>query len=134
MFDLADSLDDISDFEEELKSAESDSVREISSSNGTYDDSIDDSDYGEGTSATKARERNLWRSQPSIPVNPVQRRRSGSNKNTNKKANCGGNQNRKTTQMLNNPLGDVMMKLEGRPGENVPCVGILYQSGCLNMT
>ena len=46
--DLADSLDDISDFEQELKSAESDSVGEISSSSATHDDS-DDSDYGKGT-------------------------------------------------------------------------------------
>ena len=58
--DLADSLDDISDFKQELKSAESDSVGEISSSSATHDDS-DDSDYGKGTSATKVKERNLRR-------------------------------------------------------------------------
>ena len=39
-------------------------------------------------------------SQPSIPVKPVQRRRRVPNKNTKKKANCGENQNRKTTKML----------------------------------
>ena len=48
--DLADSLDDISDFEAELKSADSDSVSEISSSSATNDDS---DLYGEGASATK---------------------------------------------------------------------------------
>ena len=47
--DLADSLDDILDFEEELKSAESDSVSEISISSATQYDDSDDSDYGEGT-------------------------------------------------------------------------------------
>ena len=50
--DFADSLDDISDFEEELKSANSDSVGEISNSSAPIDDS-DVSDKGEGTSATK---------------------------------------------------------------------------------
>ena len=45
--------------------------------------------------------------------------RNCQNKNTNKKANCGGNQNWKTTQMLTKKtdkedLGDVMMKLEGK--------------------
>ena len=43
---------DISDFEEELKSAMCDSVAEMSNSSATIDDS-DVSDYGEGTSATK---------------------------------------------------------------------------------
>ena len=60
--DLADSLDDISDFEAELKSADSDSVSEISSSSATNDDS---DLYGEGASATKkkktVKERNLQR-------------------------------------------------------------------------
>ena len=54
---------DISDFEEELKSAICDSVGEISNSSTTIDDS-DVSDYGEGTSATKkktVKERNLQR-------------------------------------------------------------------------
>ena len=54
--DLADSLEDIADFEQELKSTESDSVREIASSSATHDDS-DGSDYGEGTTATKSCER-----------------------------------------------------------------------------
>ena len=53
--DFAYSLDDISDFEEELKSADGDSVGEISISSATCDDS-DDSDYGEGTSATKKKQ------------------------------------------------------------------------------
>ena len=59
--DLAASLDDISDFEAELKSADSDSVSEISSSSATNDDS---DLYGEGASATKkktVKERNLQR-------------------------------------------------------------------------
>ena len=54
---------DISDFEEELKSAICDSVGEISDSSATSDDS-DVSDYGEGTLATekkKVKERNLQR-------------------------------------------------------------------------
>ena len=54
--DLADSLDDIADFEQELQSTESDSVGEISSSSASHDDS-DGSDYGEGTWATKSCER-----------------------------------------------------------------------------
>ena len=102
--DLADSLDHISDFEEELKSVDSDSLSEISIPSATYYDS-DNRDYGEGTSAAKkkkaVKERNLQRnlnrgeemisaqnnqsSQLSIPVKPVQRRRRGSNKITNKK-------------------------------------------------
>ena len=87
--DLADSLDDIADFEQELKSTESDSVSEISSSRATRDDS-DGSDYGEGTSATKSCERkkltakyinrgkemiiahNNQSSQPSIDLNSSQ--------------------------------------------------------------
>ena len=46
----------------------------------------------------------------------MQRRRRGSNKNTNKKANCGGSENRKTTKILTTEkeLGNVMMKLEGK--------------------
>ena len=83
--DLADLLGDISDFEQELKSAESDSVSEISSLSVTHDDSDDSDLYGEGTSATKVKERNLQRkinrgkemivahnnqsSQPSIDLN-----------------------------------------------------------------
>ena len=51
--DFADSLDDVSDFEEELKSADRDSVSEISSSSVTIDDSDVSDLYGEGTSATK---------------------------------------------------------------------------------
>ena len=54
--DLADSLDDTSDFEEELKSADSDSVSEISSSSSTHDDSGDSDLYGEGASATKKKQ------------------------------------------------------------------------------
>ena len=62
-------------------------------------------------------------SQPSFRVKP---RHSAAtpmgdcqNKNTNKKANCCGNQNWKTTKMLTKKtnkedLGDVMMKLEGK--------------------
>ena len=40
-------------------------------------------------------------SQPSIPVNPVQQCRCRSNKNTKKKADCGGNQYQKTSKDAN---------------------------------
>ena len=132
--DLADSLDDISDFEQELKSAEYDSASGISSSSATHDN-----DYGEGTSATKnskrkkptaknrqrrghdRRPQQSKQPKPLIDLNSSQSSaatstRIRSNKNTNKKTNYGGNQNRKTTKMLTTEkeLGDVIMKLEGK--------------------
>ena len=58
---------------------------------------------------------------PSVVLNSSQSSaatstRMRSNKNTNKKTNYGGNQNRKTTKVLTTEkeLGDVMMKLEGK--------------------
>ena len=71
--DLADSLDDISDFEAELKSADSDSVSEISSSSATNDDS---DLYGEGASATK--KKNSKRKKPTAKT----KQRSGNDRRT----------------------------------------------------
>ena len=135
-----DSLDEISDFGEELRSCAEDSLSdpdsELSSSPSATYDNGDDSDFGAGPSApnkggrkkpkakSKQRAGNINRrtkksKQPNVSLSTCEvpsTRNSNKNKNTKKhQANRGGNQKKKATKMLTKKeLDEVMMKLEGK--------------------
>ena len=162
--DFADSLDDISDFKEELKSADSNFVGEISNSSAPIDDS-NVSDNSEGTSATekngkrkkptaKNKQRNAEEmivalsnqnsqhspftvilSQALPQCSDATSMGNCQNKNTYKKANCCGNQNWKTTKMLTKKTNKEDLGDVMMKLERKRLVfEILYQSSCLNST
>ena len=133
-----DSLDEISDFEEELRSGaeDSDPDSELSSSLSATYDKGDGGYFGAGPSApnkggrkkpkakSKQRAGNINRrtkksKQPNDSLSACEApstRNSNKNKNTKKhQANRGGNKKKKATKMLTKKeLDEVMMKLEGK--------------------